>query len=78
MDQGGSFTANRGRLNFADLGEIRLIGGSLAGGSDGTEIYSGGSKVTADSLDPDRTLPVSANNKFGGTIGITNGFLNIF
>ena len=78
MDQGGSFTANMGRLNFADLGEIRLIGGSLAGGSDGTEIYSGGSKVTADGLDPDRTLPVSANNKFDGTIGVTNGFLNIF
>ena len=78
MDQGGSFTANMGRLNFADLGEIRLIGGSLAGGSDGTEIYSGGSKVTADGLDPDRTLPVSANNKFDGTIGIANGFLNIF
>ena len=78
MDQGGSFTANMGRLNFADLGEIRLVGGTLAGGSDGTEIYSGGSKVTQDGLDPDRTLPVSADNKFNGTIGITDGFLNIF
>ena len=29
-------------------------------------------------VDPDRTLPVSANNKFDGTIGIANGFLNIF
>ena len=78
MDQGGSFTANMGRLNFTDLGEIRLIGGTLAGGGDGTEIYSAGSKVTQDGLDPDRTLPVSANNKFDGTIGITDGFLNIF
>ena len=78
MDQGGSFTANMGRLNFSDLGEIRLVGGSLAGGSDGTEIYSGGSKVTQDGLDPDRTLPISGDNKFNGTIGITNGFLNIF
>ena len=58
--------------------EIRLVGGSLAGGSDGTEIYSGGSKVTQDGLDPDRTLPISGDNKFNGTIGITNGFLNIF
>ena len=78
MDQGGSFTANMGRLNFTDLGEVRLIGGALAGGSDGTAIYSAGSTVTQDSLDPDRTLPVSANNKFDGTIGITDGFLNIF
>ena len=78
MDQGGSFTANMGQLNFADLGEIRLIGGTLAGGSDGTSIYSGGSLVTQDDLDPDRTLPVTTTNKFGGTIGITNGFLNIF
>ena len=78
MDQGGSFTANMGRLNFSDLGEIRLVGGTLSGGSDGTDIYSGGSKVSQDALDPDRTLPVSANNKFDGTIGITNGFLNIF
>ena len=78
MDQGGSFTANMGRLNFSDLGEVRLIGGSLAGGDDGAEIYSAGGKVTQDGLDPDRTLPVSANNKFDGTIGITDGFLNIF
>ena len=78
MDQGGSFTANMGRLNFADLGEIRLIGGTLAGGSDGTSIYSGGSKVTQDDLDPDRTLPITTNNKFDGTIGITDGFLNFF
>ena len=78
MDQGGSFTANMGRLNFADLGEIRLIGGTLAGGSDGTSIYSAGSKVTQDDLDPDRTLPITTNNKFDGTIGITDGFLNFF
>ena len=78
MDQGGSFTANMGRLNFSDLGEVGLIGGSLAGGDDQAEIYSAGSKVTQDGLDPDRTLPVSANNKFDGTIGITDGFLNIF
>ena len=51
---------------------------AFAGGGDGTEIYSGGAKVTADGLDPDRTLPVSAANKFDGTIGIANGFLNIF
>ena len=78
MDQGGSFLANMGRLNFADLGEIRLVGGTLAGGSDGTSIYSGGTQVTQDDLDPDRTLPVTTNNKFDGTIGITDGFLNIF
>ena len=78
MDQGGSFTANNGpaesRRPWRDQADWR----NLAGGSDGTSIYSGGSQVTQDDLDPDRTLPVTTNNKFDGTIGITNGFLNIF
>ena len=55
MDQGGSFIANMGRLSFSDLGEVRLIGGTFTGGSDEDEIYTGGTKVTMDALDPDRS-----------------------
>ncbi len=78
MDQGGSFVANMGRLSFSDLGEVRLIGGTFTGGSDEDEIYSGGTKVTMDALDPDRSDPITSTNDFGGSLGLTADFLNVF
>lgn len=78
QDQGGSFTANMGRLNFTNLGDIRIIGGSLSGGTSGEDIYSGGTQTDMDTLDPDRTYPVAESGNFNGNIGITNGFLTLF
>ncbi|MCE2517813.1 MAG: hypothetical protein J4F41_08290, partial [Alphaproteobacteria bacterium] len=78
QDQGGSFTANMGRLNFTNLGDIRILGGSLSGGTSGEDIYSGGTQTDMDTLDPDRTYPVAESGNFNGHIGITNGFLSLF
>ena len=78
QDQGGSFTANMGRLNFTNLGDIRIISAELSGGTDGDEIYSGGSQVTPEDLDPDITYAFSESPNFGGLIGMTNGFLTLF
>lgn len=78
QDQGGSFVANMGRLNFTNLGDIRIIGGSLSGDADGEEIYSDGTQTDMDTLDPDRSYPVAESGNFNGRIGMTNGFLTLF
>ena len=78
QDQGGSFTANMGRLNFTNLGDIKIIGATLSGGEDGDEIYSGGTKVTPEDLDSDITYAVNESPNFGGQIGMTNGILTLF
>ncbi len=78
QDQGGSFTANMGRLNFTNLGDIRIIAASLSGGTDGEAIYSGGSQVTPEALDDDITYPVAQSPNFTGRIGMTNGLLELF
>ena len=78
QDQGGSFTANMGRLNFTNLADIRIIAGDLSGGTDGDEIYSGGSQVTPEDLDSDIVYAFSESPNFGGRIGMTNGILSLF
>lgn len=78
QDQGGSFTANMGRLNFTNLGAIHILGGSLSGGTDEDEIYSDGTLVSMDSLDPDRDYPVSESPNFSGRLGMTGGVLSLF
>jgi filamentous hemagglutinin family protein len=78
QDQGGSFVANMGRLNFNNLGEIRLVGGELFAGSSGSgsDIYSGGSKTTMNLLDSDRTIKVSDNPRSFNYVGAASSILS--
>ena len=83
QDQGGSFLASLGQINFSNLvgntdGEgVRIRGGSVIGAS-GITADDDSTEYDQDDIDPNRTEPVSGSPVSNDNIGVTGKLLDHF
>ena len=82
QDQGGSFLASLGQINFSNLvgntdGEgVRIRGGSVIGASGITADDDESTEYDQDDIDPNRTEPVSDSPTSNDNIGATGKLLD--
>ena len=82
QDQGGSFLASLGQINFSNLmgktdGEgVRIRGGSVIGASGITADDDESTEYDQDDIDPNRTEPVSDTPTSNDNIGATGKLLD--